>query len=201
MIGIDLTDGVLTLTLRRPRKANALTRAMLVDLDATLSVTDARVVIITAEGGVFSAGADLTEMQSGLATDPIWGLLSQRIADLPCLTIAAINGTLAGGAMGMALACDLRIAVPTAQFFYPVMRLGFLPQPGDAVRLLALMGPARAKMVLMAGARIDADQALNWGLIDQIVAPDVLLETALSLGADVRAATGAHAGAIKAMLR
>lgn len=157
-------------------------------------------MILTGEGRVFSAGADLPEMAAGLGNDPIWGLLSQRIADLPCLTIAALNGTLAGGAMGMALACDLRISVSKAQFFYPVMRLGFLPQPGDAKRLAALIGPARAKMILMAGARIDAEQALAWGLIDQIVEDAALIDTALALAADAQAATEAHVNAIKRML-
>ena len=69
----------------------------------------------------------------------MWERLSGAIASLPCLTIAALNGTLAGGAMGMVLACDLRIAVPGAKFFYPVMKLGFLPQPSDPKRLAALV--------------------------------------------------------------
>src|SRR5690554_5160254 len=104
----------------------------------------ARALILTGAGGVFSAGADLDEARSGLATDPVWERLSAAIAAAPCLTIAALNGTLAGGAFGMALACDLRIAVPEADFFYPVMKLGYLPQPSDPARLAALVGPARA---------------------------------------------------------
>ena len=75
----------------------------------------------------------------------MWERLSGAIAAFPGLTIAALNGTLAGGATGMALACDLRLAVPGARFFYPVMRLGFLPQPSDPARLAALVGPARAR--------------------------------------------------------
>jgi len=116
------------------------------------------------------------------------------------LTIAALNGTLAGGAMGMVLACDLRLAVPTAKFFYPVMKLGFLPQPSDPARLVALVGPARAKMILMGGAKIEADEALAWGLIDRIVAPEALLESANALATDALAAKAGHAAAIKAMI-
>ena len=71
--------------------------------------------------------------------------------------------------MGMALACDLRLAVPNAKFFYPVMKLGFLPQPSDPTRLIRLIGPGRANMILLAGQKITADEALSWGLIDQIV--------------------------------
>jgi enoyl-CoA hydratase/carnithine racemase len=200
MIGIEDRDGVLVLTLRRPEKANSLTRAMLKDLDSAVAATHAAAVILTGEGKVFSAGADLDEARAGLATDPVWDQLSNHIAGLPCLTIAALNGTLAGGAMGMVLACDLRLAVPSAKFFYPVMKLGYLPQPADPARLVALVGPSRAKMILMAGARIEADEALAWGLVDRLVAPDALLDVARGLAADAMAAKPGHAGAIKRMI-
>ena len=200
MIGVEHEDGLLILTLRRPEKANSLTKAMLEELDAILARTKAQAVILTGEGKVFSAGADLDEARAGLATDAVWDRLSNRLAGLPCLTIAASNGTLAGGAMGMALACDLRISVATAKVFYPVMRLGYLPQPADPARLVALIGPARAKMILMAGTKIDADEALTWGLIDRIVEPQALLETARALCSDALAAKTGHAAAIKRLL-
>ena len=199
MIGVAREGGLLLLTLQRPDKANALSRAMLSDLLVALD-DPPQVLILTGEGRVFSAGADLDEAQAGLATDPIWDQLSNRIASLPGLTIAALNGTLAGGAMGMALACDLRLAVPGAKFFYPVMRLGYLPQPADPARLVALIGPARAKLILMAGAKIEAEEALAWGLIDRICAPEDLLATARALGTDVLAAKPGHAGAIKRLI-
>ena len=154
---------------------------------------------MTGVGKVFSAGADLDDARAGLATDPVWERLSSALAGFPGLTIAALNGTLAGGSMGMTLACDLRIAVPGAKFFYPVMKLGFLPQPSDPARLVALVGPARAKMILMAGQKIDTDEALAWGLIDRIVPGEALLDTARALAADVLAAKPGHAAAIKAM--
>ena len=200
MIGVDESDGLLVLTLRRPEKANSLTKEMLEDLDAALAATKASAVILTGEGKVFSAGADLDEARAGLATDPVWDRLSNRIAALPCLTIAALNGTLAGGAMGMVLACDIRLAVPSAKFFYPVMKLGYLPQPADPARLVALIGPARAKMILMAGAKIEADEALAWGLVDRLVPSEALTEAARTLAADAMAAKPGHAGAIKAMI-
>ena len=102
--------------------------------------------------------------------------------------------------MPEALACDLRLAVPGAKFFYPVMKLGFLPQPSDPARLVALVGPARARMILMAGQKIEADEALSWGLIDRIVPAEALMDTARALAADVLAAKPGHAAAIKAML-
>ncbi|MCB1359980.1 MAG: enoyl-CoA hydratase/isomerase family protein, partial [Rhodobacteraceae bacterium] len=139
-------DGALTiLTLDRPDKANSLTRSMMVTLIDHLRDAGQRAeaVILTGAGKVFSAGADLDEARAGLATDPIWEDLSGTLAALPCLTIAALNGTLAGGAFGMALACDIRLAVPAAKFFYPVMKLGYLPQPSDPARMAALIGAGR----------------------------------------------------------
>ncbi|WP_126975142.1 enoyl-CoA hydratase/isomerase family protein [Frigidibacter oleivorans] len=203
MIELHRDDALWTVTLNRPDKANSLTRAMLDRLEqiaAEAAGAGICALVLTGRGKVFSAGADLDEARAGLATDPVWERVSARIAALPCLTVAALNGTLAGGAHGMALACDLRLAVPGASFFYPVMRLGFLPQPSDVTRLAALVGPARARMILLAGARIGAEEALAWGLIDRIAAPEALLPDALALVAEARAAHPAHVAAIKAML-
>jgi enoyl-CoA hydratase/carnithine racemase len=201
---IDRTDdGALTiLTLNRPDKANSLTKAMMVDLVAHLKDAGARggAVILTGTGKVFSAGADLDEARAGLATDGIWEELSGTIAALPCLTIAALNGTLAGGAFGMALACDLRLAVPGAKFFYPVMKLGFLPQPSDPARMAALIGPGRARMILMGGAKVEAPEALAWGLVDRLSTPEALLDDARALAADSCAAPQGHAARIKQMI-
>lgn len=200
MIEIERDAGLLVLRLNRSDKANSLTKAMLEDLDAALSGDTPAALILTGAGKVFSAGADLDEARAGLATDAVWERLSARIAALPCLTIAALNGTLAGGAMGMVLACDLRLAVPPAKFFYPVMKLGFLPQPSDPARLVALIGPARAKLILMGGAKIEADEALAWGLIDRIVEPSSLMDSARTLAADTLAAKPGHAAAIKRLI-
>ncbi|MFN6977620.1 MAG: enoyl-CoA hydratase/isomerase family protein [Gemmobacter sp.] len=201
MIRIADEGGLRQVTLDRPDKANALTRAMLVALaEAAEGAAGCRAFVLTGAGRAFSAGMDLDAAREGLATDPVWERLSGAIAALPCLTIAALNGTLAGGAIGMALACDIRLAVPATRVFYPVMRLGFLPQPSDPARLAALVGPARAKLILMGGARIEAGEALAWGLVDRIVEPADLLPAARALAADALAADPAHAAAIKRMV-
>ncbi|GGH59847.1 enoyl-CoA hydratase/isomerase family protein [Frigidibacter albus] len=203
MIALDCDGGVWTATINRPDKANSLTAAMLEELEriaADAAAQGARVLVLTGAGKVFSAGADLDEARAGLATSPVWERLSGRIASLPCLTIAALNGTLAGGAMGMALACDIRIAAEGAKFFYPVMKLGFLPQPSDPRRLAALVGPSRAKLILMAGARIDTAEALAWGLIDRMVPGAELMETVAALSADARGASPEHVAGIKALV-
>ncbi len=189
MIELTKEDGLWTVTINNPGKANALTGAMLTELaEIAEAATEARALILTGAGKVFSAGADLEEARAGLATSDVWERLSGAIAALPCLTVAALNGTLAGGANGMALACDLRIAVPSAKFFYPVMKLGFLPQPSDPKRMAALIGPARAKLILMSGQKISAEEAYAFGLVDRIVSPDELMPTARALVADSLAA-------------
>lgn len=203
MIEVGKDDAIWVIKINRPEKANSLTRRMLKDLAVAVesAAGEARAIVLTGEGKVFSAGADIEAAKEGLATDPIWERLSRAIAEFPGLSIAALNGTLAGGAMGMALACDLRICVPTAKFFYPVMKLGFLPQPSDPARLAAIVGPSRAKMILMAGQKIGAEEALNWGLVDRIVDNAALLDEAKALAADVVSAAPEHAAAIKDMLR
>lgn len=204
MIKVERKEGLCKLTLNRPDKANALTREMLITLCQAVETAQQdkeSVLLLTAEGKIFSAGADLEAAKAGLATDPVWERLSAAVADFNGLSIAALNGTLAGGAFGMVLACDIRIAVPSAKFFYPVMKLGYLPQPSDPKRLSTLVGPARAKMILMAGQKIAADEAKMWGLVDQVAPAEALEETALSLAADVMAASREHAAAIKALIR
>lgn len=88
----------------------------------------------------------------------------------------------------MVLACDLRICVPGAKFFYPVMKLGFLPQPSDPKRMAALIGPARTRLILMGGQKITAQEAYDYGLVDRIVAPEDLMQTARDLVGDTLAA-------------
>ena len=202
MIKVRNAGDCCIITLARPDKANALTEAMLAGLAsaATDAATNgAKVLMLTGEGKVFSAGADLEGMKAGLGLSPAWEDASAAIAAFPGLSIAALNGTLAGGAMGVALACDLRIAVPSANFFYPVMRLGYRPQPSDPARLAALIGPSRARMILLAAQRIDAETALAWGVIDRICAPEALTDTAMSLAEAALAADPGHVMALKRM--
>jgi enoyl-CoA hydratase len=201
MIRVEQVGACCTIALARPDKANALTEGMLESLAvaAKKAAQSATVLILTGEGKVFSAGADLDGMKNGLGLSPAWEDASSAIAAFPGLSIAALNGTLAGGAMGAALACDIRIAVPSASFFYPVMRLGYRPQPSDPGRLAALIGPSRAKLILLAGERIDTETALAWGLIDRICQPDSLIDTAMSLAEHALAADPGHVAALKRM--
>lgn len=204
MIDVINTHGQWRVTLNRPEKANALTPAMLHEIAdiATRAHADPnlRTFIITGAGErVFCAGADVSngEDMFEFTRDQVWIDASQNIADLPCLTIASLNGTLAGGGFALALACDMRIATPQAKFFYPVLKRGFLPQPNDVQRMAKLVGPSRAKLILMAGQKLHAEEALRIGLIDRIVNLTDFDETLNSMTLDAAAAKPQSVAAIK----
>ncbi|SLN35266.1 enoyl-CoA hydratase/isomerase family protein [Pseudooctadecabacter jejudonensis] len=199
---IDVTDGgnQCTLRINRPDKAGALTEAMLAKMADAVEQSDARVLVLTGTGPVFSAGADLDDVHGGtLATSPEWERLSGAVAAFRGLSIASLNGTCAGGALGMMLACDLRIAVLAAKFFYPVIKVGVLPQPSDPARMRALVGPSVTKRMLLAAAKLDAAEALSVGLIDQISHGDLAQDTNTLVKHALTADPGQVAG-IKALI-
>ena len=200
MIEASVDGPVLTLTLNRPDKANALTGAMLGALADHVEGIEPEIcaVVLTGAGRVFSAGADLDAARAGLAVDPVWERLSGAIANCPALTVAALNGTAAGGALGMVLACDLRAAVPGASMFYPVMKLGFLPQPSDPARMAAIAGGSAARRVFLAGEKIAASEAKILGLLDAV--DEDVLGVAARMTADACTAGQAHVAAIKSLI-
>lgn len=204
MIEVAAKDGVWRVTLNRPDKANALNAAMLERLAEVAQLAHAdpelRVFVLTGAGDrAFCAGADVGDGADMFAftRDPCWSAASNAIAALPCLTIAALNGTVAGGGFCPALACDIRISTPGAKFFYPVLKRGFLPQPADVLRLQTLVGPSRAKLILMAGQKLDAAEAMSIGLVDAIVPLEDFEATIAKLTEDARAAKPASITAIK----
>jgi len=203
VIALERSGALWRIVIDRPDKANALTRDMLADVAriARDARGRAQVLVLTGRGTVFSAGADLEAARTGLATDPVWEDASGAIADFDGLSIAALNGTLAGGAFGMALACDLRVCVDGARFFYPVMKLGFRPQPSDPGRLVALVGPARARLILMGSVKLDAADARAIGLVDRVTAADGLADAVADLSAAALGAAPDHVRALKAITR
>jgi len=163
-----------TVTLNRPNKANAINIEMLEKLnsimDAAKKENSLRSIIFTGAGKVFSAGADLAAIRNNneITTTPQWKALSEKIVNIPCLTLAALNGTLAGGAFGMVLACDLRISTPEANFFYPVLKNNLLPQPNDIERMIEIAGLSTAKLIFLGGQKLSAKKAMETNLIDHI---------------------------------
>jgi len=203
MITVSQKDGLWRVTLNRPDKANALTLQMLCDLrDAAQrahSDPELRAFVLTGAGDrVFCAGADMssTDDMQAYTRAPEWHQMSDAIAALPCLTIAALNGTVAGGGFAPVLACDLRICTPETKFFYPVLKRGFLPQPADVARLSVLIGTARAKLILMAGQKLDAPEALACGLTDRVVPLAAFDSEITRLTADAMAAKPQQIAAI-----
>ncbi|MBT5352695.1 MAG: enoyl-CoA hydratase/isomerase family protein, partial [Rhodospirillales bacterium] len=141
---LNKEGGLWRVTLNRPDKANALSDGMLHRLSDIFSDAasdeDLRVLVITGAGErVFCAGADLSELNTD-SDDPanqVWRDLAEKLATLPALTIAMINGSCIGGALMLALGCDIRIAVPEAAFGYPVLKNGVLLGTRDAARMRA----------------------------------------------------------------
>jgi enoyl-CoA hydratase/carnithine racemase len=163
------------LWLDRPERAHAYDRA---HLDALLVAAEAlaaahRVLVVCSTGErAFCGGADLGAMKHASPLDAL-ELRSQRVftalARLPVVTIAAVQGAAVAGGFELALACDLRVAGPAARFSLPETRLGILPSAGGTTRLTRLVGPSRAKEVILAGRTVDAEAALAWGIVHRVV--------------------------------
>jgi enoyl-CoA hydratase/carnithine racemase len=183
-------DGpVAVVTLRREAKLNALSTALEGALDAALGrpeVRDARAVVITGGARAFSAGADVAELRD---RDPraildyyrATGAVYERVAALPAPTIAAIAGWCLGGGLELALACDFRVAEAAATFGLPEVGIGILPSSGGTLRLVRLVGAARAKELVLLRERLDADEARAAGLVTEVVADGAALDRALEL--------------------
>lgn len=183
---LELTtgDGLAVITLMRPDALNALNNDLMLELGIALDMVAAsdevQVLIITGEGRAFAAGADINEF-SGLGSDPFAGrdaaLSGQDVfaglAALPVPTIAAINGFAFGGGLELALACDLRVAASGARMGLPEVGLGLIPGYGGTQRLPRLIGPSRAMDLIFTGRHVEAEEALQLGLVNR-VAPDAV---------------------------
>src|SRR6185369_13728257 len=140
---------------------------------------DCRIVVFSSTAKVFLAGADIHELHAltsrtarKFARDG--QRLTQRIADLTAVTIAAIHGACAGGGCELALACDLRIAAANAKIGLPEVSLGLLPGWGGTVRATRLLGPTIAKRMILTGELFQAAEAARIGLVNEVVADDQL---------------------------
>jgi enoyl-CoA hydratase len=193
-----LEDGVLTLTLNRPRKLNAMSHEVFAALDA--AVADAsddrsvRVVVITGSGTVFCAGADLdlvkefSDAESSAVRKTLRRLQSvfDRLEQLEKPVIAAINGACVGGGVDLALACDLRVAVADAFIMIPEVRLGLIPDLGATQRLPRLVGVSRAKDLILTSRRVRADECLSMGLVNRVVPGEQLVAAVTELATELK---------------
>ncbi|MEM6531385.1 MAG: enoyl-CoA hydratase-related protein [Myxococcota bacterium] len=178
MLDFTLENDIARITLNRPDKLNSMTGEMLQQLAGALErCVDARVMVLTGAGRAFSAGQDLEEVAAP-DTDITKHLIDnyepvmRKLMNLPCPSIAAVNGVAAGAAANIALACDMVIASQKAKFIQPFSKLGLVPDSGGTWTLLHRMGFARAMGHCLTGEPISAEKAEAWGLIWKAVSPD-----------------------------
>ena len=208
----DALDGVLTITLDRP-KANAIDVATSQALYAAFSrlrnEPALRVAIVTGTGRFFSAGWDLKNAAAGAeggeAIDADHGPGGfaglTEFFDLDKPVIAAVNGLAIGGGFELALAADLMVAADTAEFALTEVRLGMLPDSGGVLRLPRRLPRAIATEMLMTGRRMRAAEAARWGLVNQVVPGESLLASANALAQQVVQAAPLALAALKQVLR
>lgn len=193
---LERDDAIAIITLNRPKQLNALSGAVLDDVSAALDElavdNQVRAIIITGSGDrAFAAGADIGELaqiqsaNEGRRMAQRSHQLGRKMADLPKPIIAAINGFALGGGLELALACDVRIASETAQVGLPEVSLGIMPGWGGTQRLARLTGPGAAKLLMMTGERIDANEALRLGIVERVVPAAELMTTAKQIAAKI----------------
>lgn len=203
------------ITLNRPERRNAISVEM---MDEVLRALDqcleeqgksgARALILTGAGPAFCAGMDIDTLRSMSRLGPAqnitdsqrMSLLFKRLYEFPAPTIAAVNGAAVAGGCGLASVCDFTLAVPAAKFGYTEVRIGFMPAL-VSVYLLRMIGEKRARDLLLTGRLISAQQALEWGLISEIVAAEDLLPRARELAALLAQNSPTSLRATKQLLR
>jgi len=201
-------DQIATITLNRPEKLNAATPAMSKAIVAATEECNRndqiRCVIITGAGPkAFCAGSDIAELDSYVTP---WDFRNRAdycdaIHHLLKPSIAAINGYALGGGLETALSCDIRIASSNAKFAAPEIKLGWIGGGGMAALLAHSIGMSNAAMMIMTGDTIDADRALTWGLVSDVVAPEALMDRARTLAATIASRAPIAAETAKLNLR
>jgi enoyl-CoA hydratase/carnithine racemase len=182
-------DGVAVLRLDRP-KMNALSAELLRQLGQAaqdLTADPPGAVVVYGGERVFAAGADITEFGGPDQAGEVGGLFLaslNALAAVPRAVIAAVSGYALGGGCELALACDFRVAGESAKLGQPEILLGIIPGGGGSQRLGRLIGPARAKDLILSGRQVAADEAMRIGLVDKVVPDADVLDTALAWAAE-----------------
>ncbi len=216
LIQTQQREDIFEIVLNRPEKRNAINREMLAGLDTAVSqanrTPNLRAVLVRGEGAAFSAGIDVSALL-GLAqeygphwqtrmhaiTDEFQGVLT-RLERLELPTIALLHGYCLGLALELALACDIRLAADGTRLGLPETRLGIIPDVGGTTRLTRLVGPGRAKELIFTGRQFDAENAARWGIVNQVVPADELLNQAEALVGELRQAAPLAVGMAKRVI-
>jgi enoyl-CoA hydratase len=203
-------DGVACITFNRPDAANALNTRMgeeLAEAWMTLGArADLRCVILAAAGRHFCAGADLKERngmsdETWSAQHKIFETMARAQLSVPVPVIAAVSGAAMGGGCEMTLACDFAYASETARFGLPEVGLGIMPGLGGTQLLRRCAGERRALELLTTGRPFTAAQALDYGVVNGVTAPDALMDTVLAVAAEIAAKAPLSVRALKHVVR
>ena len=208
----DITDSIATITLNRPDAANAMNPLMARELSAIAiqcdESPDIRAVVVRATGKMFCAGGDLGVF--GEAGDGAAALIKEMAGDLHMgisrLTrmnapvIAAVNGTAAGAGFSLALSADLVICVDSAKFVMAYTNAGLSPDGSSSYFLPRRVGDRRARELMLTNRVLSADEALDWGIVNQVVAEADLDETVGKLAAKIAAGPTLAYGQVKSLL-
>lgn len=209
---VSVANDVATLTLNRPEKRNAMTQAMWRTLPEVIAAVETdssvKVMVVTGADGCFAAGADIGEFETVYATrDSAAAYAAEIAAAMDALaglskpTIAAIAGACVGGGLGLALACDLRMAADDAKLGITPGKLGLMYSLGDTRRLVEAVGASAAKDILFTGRILKAADALALRLLDAVVAPEALSHAIADKASAIAAASQWSARRTKAVVR
>jgi methylglutaconyl-CoA hydratase len=188
-------SSVATITLNRPEKRNALSFQLVDELLTALDEikkSSAQVVVLTGAGKAFCAGMDLDGLkalvgkthQENIKDSERIAQLFRTVYDFPMPTIAAVNGAAIAGGTGLATMCDFTLAVPNAKFGYTEVRIGFMPAIVSSI-LVWQVGHKVARDLLLSGRTFDADDAYRFGLVNEVVDPERLMQRAKELASEL----------------
>lgn len=210
-IRYEMTGDVAVITMTDPTTMNAAGLDMVGELQAAFAkaAKSARAVILTGEGRAFCSGANLTaggglgkaadpsEFDAGAALDTHYNPLVSQIRDLPIPLVTAVNGAAAGVGCSFALLGDLIVAGQSTYFLQAFRRIGLVPDGGSTYMLMRAVGRARAMEMMLLGEKIPAAKALEWGLINRVVADDALSAAAMELAGELAAGPTRSLGLIR----
>lgn len=195
LILVERHENVAVITLHRPEKRNAISRALAAQLrDALREVEDSRVVVLTGAGDkAFCAGMDLTERGEvtwatplGVGGSQYWAETVEAIRRHPAVFVAAVNGVAVGGGLTLVNVCELAVAARRAQFGAPEMGFGSFPALSGPSTIRRVLPKHAAAMVFLA-ERIDAETALRWGMVNEVVDDSQVVRRAREIAARVAA--------------